>query len=208
MIRTYRFLLLVSAPLVLAATAGPAAAWPKIGPYSDSRWDVPPRIYGWPLDDNAADYYGGARYKEYYAFGRGYALAGFPGPVPNYPYGHWFRPQYWPYGSLDLPKVYEPDKAPGCAYIIVDVPPDAQVWLEGRSTSQTGATRTYVSPVLPYGQNYAYEARARWHTGAGVMEKTHSVVVKAGTQVRLNFAQGTATEQVSYTPKLQPVPKK
>ncbi len=169
---------------------------------------MPPRIYGYPLDDNAADYYGGHRYKEYYSFGRGYGLADFPGPVPNYPYGHWFRPKYWPYGSRDLPGVYEPDLAPCCAHIILHVPPEAQVWLEGRATKQVGATRTFVSPALPPGQNFAYELRVRWNTGAGVVEKTQTVMVKAGTQVQLTIGQSPQTEQVSFTPKLQPVPNK
>jgi uncharacterized protein (TIGR03000 family) len=208
MIRRFRAFLLPLIPLLLLATAGPAAAWPKIGLYSDTRWDVPPRIYGYPLDDDAADYYGGARYKEYYGFGRGYALAGYPGPVPNYPYGNWFKQSYWPYGSRELPKVYTPQAETGCAHIILQVPPDAQVWLEGRPTQQTGTTRTFVSPVLPVNQNFLYEVRVRWHNGTGVMEKTQTVTVKAGSQVRLNFPQQPTTEQISFTPKFEPVPNK
>src|SRR5438046_10459097 len=32
---------------------------------------LPPSAYGYPLDDYAGGYYGGGRYREYYAYGRG-----------------------------------------------------------------------------------------------------------------------------------------
>jgi uncharacterized protein (TIGR03000 family) len=207
MIRNYRLVPLLLAPLLWASSAD---AWP-LPWYAAGRYDVPPRVYGYPLDDDGAGYYGGSRYKEYYSFGRGYALADFPGPVPNYPQGHWFRPKYWPFGSRELPKVYDPDQYANCAYIMVQVPPDAEVWLEGKTTKQTGATRTYYSPPLPAHQSFVYQLRVRWTDASGLHEQTENVTVQAGAQVQVNFhANGTAgkTEQVSFTPDFRPVPGK
>jgi uncharacterized protein (TIGR03000 family) len=205
MIRKFQAAALLLAPLLLAA---PAGAWPQIYPYHAGRYDVPPSVYGYPLDDPGAGYYGGANYKQYYGFGRGYGLADYPGPVPNY-WGHpWFRYKYWPYDSRELPKVYEPDHDPNCACILIQVPPEAQVWMEGRSTKQTGTTRVYYSPPLPRNQSFAYQVRVAWTDATGGHEQAVDVTVKAGGQVRLSFPQPSSTEQVSFTPKLQPVPGK
>lgn len=197
---------LLLAVLIAAGTATPASAQ-KIKPYHFGRYDPMPSVYGYPLDDYTAGYYGGARYKEYYAFGRGYALADFPGPVPDYPYGNWFRYKYWPHGSSQLPSVWTPAET-GCACITVQVPDNAQVWLEGHLTQQTGTTRTFVSPALPPKQTFVYQVRVRWTGPKGVVEQKQKVEVQAGAQVQLQFPLQAATESVAFTPALAPVPAK
>jgi uncharacterized protein (TIGR03000 family) len=207
MLRASRTTQLLLAALVVAGTAAPVSAWQKIMPYHFGRYDAMPSVYGYPLDDYTAGYYGGARYKEYYAFGRGYALADFPGPVPDYAHGTWFRYKYWPYGSSKLPSVWTPAET-GCASITVQVPADAQVWLEGHLTQQSGTTRTFVSPALPPKQNFVYQVRVRWTGPKGVVEQKQKVEVQAGAQVHLQFPLPAATQSVAFTPPLAPVPEK
>jgi uncharacterized protein (TIGR03000 family) len=194
-----RRMLLLFSPLLLAPLAGHAGAWGQIGPWSNGRWDVPPSVYGFALDETGPERYGGARYKEYYAYGWGYALAGFPGPVPNYAHGSWFRYKYWPFDSSNLPGVYDPEKAPGCAYIILQVPENASVWLEGKLTKQTGAVRTYVSPQLPPNQSFVYQVRVKWDTGSGAIEQIRDVTVQAGAHVQVTFAANYAAAPASKT---------
>jgi uncharacterized protein (TIGR03000 family) len=205
MTRPQKVLWLLFSSLFLISSANSAGAWQKIQPYHFGRYPVPPSVYGFRLDDPGPDYYGGSRYKEYYHFGRGYALADFPGPVPEFAHGHWFRHKYWPYGSAKLPKA-DNGGGPDCACIVVHVPAGAQVWLEGKPTTQSGSTRTFVSPPLPPKQNFVYQVRVRWKGDAGVTEQSQNVVVQSGSEVQLHFPLPSATEKVSQTIHLQPVP--
>ena len=51
------------------------------------------------------------------------------------------------------------------AMMEIRVPANAEVWVEGDKTSQTGAVRHFVSPTLQTGKTFTYDIRARW-TGA------------------------------------------
>lgn len=72
--------------VVLGATV-PAAAQSRFIRYP---WQVtaaegdriPPSWYGYPLNDRNPTYFGGLNSREYYAYGRGYGIADFPGRVP------------------------------------------------------------------------------------------------------------------------------
>jgi uncharacterized protein (TIGR03000 family) len=185
------------APFLLAPAAG---AWEKITPYSFGRYEAPPSIYGWPLDDPTPTYYGGIRYREYYSFGRGYGLANFPGPVPSFN-GTYLRHKVWPYDTPQIPGVYHFDPNIGAAYVVVNCPAGAQVWMEGRLSEQTGTTRTFVSPPLPPSQKYIYVVRARWQDGSGRREQAQQVVVQAGNHATVTFPLGTEP-QVAPLPQL------
>src|SRR5262249_37440338 len=71
-------------------SAAPALAWDLGGPLYQRGYpkDPPASIFGYNLDDPHPGYYGGGRYREYFSYGRGYGLANFPGPLPNYPSGY------------------------------------------------------------------------------------------------------------------------
>lgn len=156
-----------------------------------------PSYYGYPLDDYSAGYYGGARYKEYYNFGRGYGLANYPGPLPhNGP-----TPDYR--GSMRHPKVMEHYAPPTVekaaspllqgdkvAHITIEVPADAQVWLDGQPTKQDGATRRFVTPELTKGENYTYTVRVRWLEDGRQVEQSKQVIVFSGAEVNIGFPTG------------------
>lgn len=189
----------LAAAAALLVTVLPALAWNPWatgnggfgpGPY-------PPSYYGYPLDDYSAGYYGGSRYREYYGYGRGFGVADMPGPVPGpiYPYGYRF-PRLEPHAYTVVPEA-PVAVDPGCALLDVRVPADAEVWLEGAKTQQTGDSRQFVSPPLKPGQDYHYEIKARWKQDGRDVEQTREVNVRAGGRVNVAFPAVPATEKVS-----------
>ena len=83
------WLVVASAILVLASSM-PAPAWGQTcfirtpADVTAAMGDrIPASWYGYPINDPSPfNYYGGANYREYYGYGRGYGIAGFPGPFP------------------------------------------------------------------------------------------------------------------------------
>lgn len=150
----------------------------------------PPSYFGYHLDEFAAGYYGGGRYREYYAFGRGVALADYLGPLP----GPGVPPDYrgprknaHPVDDLMMPVEILPPLGRTCVGLLVHVPADADIWLDGVKTQQTGTVRRFESPALPAGGVFTYEVRARWTEQGRAMEQRQVILVHAGDQVRVNF---------------------
>jgi uncharacterized protein (TIGR03000 family) len=73
------------------------------------------------------------------------------------------------------------------AHIRVLVPPDAQVWLNGAPTNQSGAVRVLTSPSLDASQPTTLEIRADWHVGNQVVSQTQKLTVFAGDAVTVRF---------------------
>jgi uncharacterized protein (TIGR03000 family) len=87
------------------------------------------------------------------------------------------------------------------------VPADAEVWFEGVKTAQTGAVRSFVSPVLASGQDYVYTLRVRWTEGERPVERTRRLTVRAGDAIALEFSGRGVAEARGYADTLQaPVP--
>jgi uncharacterized protein (TIGR03000 family) len=77
------------------------------------------------------------------------------------------------------------------ADITVQVPPDAEVWIEGVRTKQMGPVRDFVSPPLDPGVNYDYEIRATWKNNGEVVSDTQHVNVRAGDRTKITFRVGS-----------------
>jgi uncharacterized protein (TIGR03000 family) len=71
--------------------------------------------------------------------------------------------------------------------IQMSVPEGAQVWFGDRGTTQTGASRQFVSPPLTPGQLYVYDVRVRWNRDGQPAERTQRVTVRAGDRINLDF---------------------
>lgn len=160
-----------------------------------------PSHYGYNLDDLHPGYFGGSRYREYYSYGRGYGLANYPGPLP----GPVYSPHYGLLPPHRLPPVHSPPAPPeyplptappssAVAYLTVETPPGADVWLEGVKSRQPGPTRRYVSPPLTPGARYAYAIRARWTEDGREMEQTQEVTFQAGDRLTVRFPIGPDLE--------------
>jgi uncharacterized protein (TIGR03000 family) len=92
-----------------------------------------------------------------------------------------------PYQTFYLgPRPTETDRSR--AAITVQVPQSATLWFDGTKTTQTGALRSFVSPPLQAGQNYAYNVRARWSENGKVREENQTVKVHAGDRLQVNLA--------------------
>jgi uncharacterized protein (TIGR03000 family) len=191
---------LAAAILLLAAPNAPA------GGGAGYRAPIPfgslPSHYGYPLDDYSAGYYGGGRYREYYNYGRGYGIANYPGPLPDYR-GSARHPLYVPAAPAQPapPPVMQGGLV---AHINVEVPPDAQLWIEGQQTQQKGTSRTFVSPPLERNQAYEYRIRARWNENGQVVEQAQKVTVIAGERFTVSFPTGGKKDVVS-TPRPFPL---
>jgi uncharacterized protein (TIGR03000 family) len=177
----------------IAALSLAAAPVSARGPGPDA-WPYPPSYYGYNLDDAHPGYYGGGHYREYYSYGRGYGLANYPPPYTG--------PLYWPnpggfprHPSAVYPWPLSSDRfasvpvlsVDAAAHLVVQVPDEAEVWIEELKTQQTGTTRRFVSPPLVAGTDYRYAIRARWTAGGRAVERTKTVVVHAGEQVSVSF---------------------
>jgi uncharacterized protein (TIGR03000 family) len=198
MIRTRVRLALLASILAVVPLIPPvtATARPPVGAGLSDR---PPSFYGYPLDDWAAGYFGGGRYREYYAYGRGgYGLGLMPGPVPWYPdpnpAGAYrpIRPLHPPPPPLEtpLPLAAVPPQHPLALPITVavQVPADALVWFDGTQTTQTGAAREFFSPPVALGRTYTYEVRAKWKGPDGrEVDQTQTVAVEAGQRAIVQF---------------------
>ena len=167
-----------------------------------------PSYYGYNLDEMNACYYGGGRYREYYGYGRGYGIANYPGPLP----GPGLPPDYR--GSMTSHRGHAttmPEPPPlllpqgeRVAQIHVNVPADAEVWIEGQATKQAGTKRWFVSPELTKGQQFEYKVRARWNEEGRPVEQTQQLTVKAGDHLNVTFPT-PGKKEVLVPPKLFPL---
>jgi uncharacterized protein (TIGR03000 family) len=200
----YRYVLFGLGVLALVcAVSGDARAQGRIKFHHFGRYDVPPRVYGYKLDEDVAGYYGGIRYREYYNFGRGYGAADYPGTLPNY-HGDYLPHRYWPYPSYLSPQVATLD--PCEAYICVNVPADAEVFLEGQATTQLGEKRYFKSPPLATDQRFLYEVRARWQENGQPREQIQNIEIQGGNFVQVSFPQAATTQPEASPPPLLTAP--
>jgi uncharacterized protein (TIGR03000 family) len=161
-------------------------------------------------------YYGGNyNHGGYYGHGSYYGNYWYPGfglyvGLPlwfNYPWGYsrydygmaapYYSGSYY-YGPADAavpaPPSYDTINAsttavdPNSANIEVRVPENATVWINGQSTTPTGAVRHFTSPPLEKDKTFTYDFRARWTDATGKeVERTKQVDVKAGAWVGVDF---------------------
>lgn len=203
------FVFVAGTAVALLAVSAASARGPFFGGGGFGLGFYAPSAYGYNLWETNPGYYGGGSYREYYNYGRGYGLANFPGPLP----GPMYRPD--PY-ALQPPKRLPPSAPPppprehlsvpvavaskSVVYLTVETPADADVWLEGVKSKQSGAARLFVSPPLVQGGKYAYEVRARWKEEGREVEQTQEVAVQAGEKLTVRFPTGPQLDEA-------PVPK-
>jgi uncharacterized protein (TIGR03000 family) len=73
------------------------------------------------------------------------------------------------------------------AYLEIRLPAEAELWIDGASTQQTGPARVFVSPPLSPGKDYVYVIRARWNQDGQAQDQTRPVTVHAGERVPVEF---------------------
>jgi uncharacterized protein (TIGR03000 family) len=150
----------------------------------------------------------GYSYATAYHYNLPFTAAGFYGPwtypydwssVPNNGYAFPARPVHplfhrgpltvEPVPNLDLPPDEPPlVTTPQPGMVIVQTPPDAELWFNGAATKQTGPERAFITPPLPPGKRGEYAVRARWVENGKPIEQFRIVTVQAGGQAKVVFA--------------------
>ncbi len=81
-----------------------------------------------------------------------------------------------------------PPLAANAARIIVQLPADAHLWLDGQPTQQAGPARIFETPaVLDPGRTYTYHVRAEWTQDGQPVVRERDVTFQAGGQVVVNM---------------------
>jgi uncharacterized protein (TIGR03000 family) len=110
----------------------------------------------------------------YFTYGNTSYTTESPSPIPVY-------------GGPRTPYGPTPPSTPLSALLKVQVPADAEVWLEGRKMSSVGAHRLYRSPPLNPAKGYVYEVRARWNFDGKSVEDVRQVSIRAGATALVDF---------------------
>lgn len=84
---------------------------------------------------------------------------------------------------------------PDIAEFTLEVPENAEVWLEGVKMKQGGAQRKFLSPALKPGVRYAYEVRIAWVDKGRQVSVTHQLSLRAGDRSRLTVLGPAAPEK-------------
>jgi len=95
-----------------------------------------------------------------------------------------------------MPKAPAKTKTTSAATIVVTLPADAKLSVDGQATSSTSDRRTFVSPALETGFDYVYTLRAEVVRDGRSVVETQQVTVRSGqtSQVPFNFSsQGVAS---------------
>jgi uncharacterized protein (TIGR03000 family) len=164
--------------------------------------------YGSGYHDSYHPYYGGYynnwyRYRPYYGGYYGYYPYDFsdfgpvinPAPVDS---GLSYQPPLSPVDgftlngstpSSDQPAPASTSPAPAdatSAHFTVNVPADAQLWLDNTPMTSVGAVREFVSPPLAPGW-YTYSVKASWNENGHNVTQTQQLQLRAGAQVSVKF---------------------
>jgi uncharacterized protein (TIGR03000 family) len=73
------------------------------------------------------------------------------------------------------------------ATLIVTVPAETRLTIEGEATNSTTTQRVFVTPALNYGHDYTYTLQAEFQKDGKTVTLTKEVVVKAGEETRVTF---------------------
>lgn len=109
----------------------------------------------------------------YFTYGNTSYTTESPSPLPAYVP----RP---PFAAL-------PPPLPLTALLQIQVPHDAEIWLDGQKMRSTGTRRHYRSPPLDPSKGYAYEVRARWRIEDKPVDDIRHIAIRAGATVLVDF---------------------
>jgi uncharacterized protein (TIGR03000 family) len=77
--------------------------------------------------------------------------------------------------------------APAPANLLVTLPADARLFVDGHETKSTTGERLLTTPDLQPGREYSYTLRAEVMRGGKVQETSQRVTVRAGQQTQVNI---------------------
>ena len=94
------------------------------------------------------------------------------------------KPEEIPAKPTDKPKE---SAVPAPATIIVSLPADARLTIDGAATISTSAERVFTSPTLPVGEDFHYTLKAQYVRDGQPVVFSKDVTVRAGLETRVNM---------------------
>jgi uncharacterized protein (TIGR03000 family) len=76
---------------------------------------------------------------------------------------------------------------PTPATLIVSLPAEARLTVDGAATQSTSSTRVFASPALEQGKDYHYNLKAELVRDGRTLAATKSVTVRAGDETRVSL---------------------
>lgn len=76
---------------------------------------------------------------------------------------------------------------PNVATLVVNLPANSRLTVDGEATSQTSASRTFLSPILEKGKVYKYTLKAEIKVGDRTEVVTKEVQIRAGEKTVANL---------------------
>jgi uncharacterized protein (TIGR03000 family) len=161
-------------------------------------------------DGSFRDGFGRGFFPGFYGYGLGYGrgfygygasgvyapvASGYSGSVVSGYYGPPAAP------SATGPTGFETDPADASARMRIEVPADAEVWIDGAKSVQTSRVRDFVSPPLDLGKSYSYEVRCRWTVDGRPIEQMRKVNIRANVWTAVDFTRSTAGPEMLQPPK-------
>jgi uncharacterized protein (TIGR03000 family) len=75
------------------------------------------------------------------------------------------------------------------ANVLVELPADARLFVDGQAMKSTSARRSFITPPLEQGQAYYYDLRAEAVRDGQTVRISRRVVVRPGQSVNLSFPE-------------------
>jgi len=69
----------------------------------------------------------------------------------------------------------------------IRVPENAQIWIDGQKTSQTGTFREFVTPPLEQGEKFTYNIKATWTENGKPVVRERQVNFYSGDRLMVNM---------------------
>jgi uncharacterized protein (TIGR03000 family) len=93
--------------------------------------------------------------------------------------------------KLDTPKKEEQAKVPAPATIVVTLPANARLVIDGYTSNQTSDRRVLLTPPIPAGQEFTYSLVVHVNQDGQDVQQTQRVTVRPGQQVPVRFTFNT-----------------
>lgn len=98
--------------------------------------------------------------------------------------------------AKDLPKIDLPkgEQSKARSKVIIDVPQDAKLYIDGQLMKSTAARRVFQTPDLVVGMDYFYEVKIEVTRDGKTTFQERRVIVRPGLDVTTAFAEPTRTD--------------
>jgi len=164
------------------------------GNYNQGNWGYRnPYNYGWGSNYNS---------NPYYSSGAAYSAPVYSGTPYNSPIvsGNFAYDTTQPPTSGGYQSFYSaPTVSANQVLLRIYVPtPDAQVWIQGQATQQTGLERYFMSPALEPG-TYTYTLRGTWTESGREVSREKQVSVRPGQESVVRFTDADSAPATTST---------